>query len=490
MSRCYLLELPPELRNSIFELTVISPQPFPAQLLQRSLIRILSPGTKWISKVLPEVPEIARTSRQIRDEVLPVFYNSNTFAINQNDFPISRGVMLWWSRFAKGEAPKHIANVEYAFKWRNREEYSRSVIRVHRNAAREVQVAVQGDAEQACLCYAMGRLRKVAAATEGSAAVERAQRGISKVLYALVGTIIVDLIKVLEMRSSFIDESDDDAEEADFEGIPVCEECSKPRWRTDAELAMPGNLVHHMNINSSTKSSNIMARCRLLELPAELRNRIFELAITTPIPLQANPPITANSSSPTTSSSAQPALARTNRLIREEVLPVFYHGNTFVMQHKWLGDLNGVMSWWQRLATKELRRHIKKLHYAFQGSQPSGYASIGVDLQLSSVEVCLTDAGELEYSFRGGVEKICVCDAQDCLRRVTATKSREGGDGDDLRYGIGRVIVLLAVKVVPELIEVLRAREAYIYLHGLERRFFRGCARCDKPRLIDFGRRR
>ncbi|KAK5686521.1 hypothetical protein LTS10_002641 [Elasticomyces elasticus] len=192
-----------------------------------------------------------------------------------------------------------------------------------------------------------------------------------------------------------------------------------------------------------------MARCRLLELPPELRNRIFELAVTAPVLLQADPHVTGNSGSRTTSSSAQPALACTNRLIREETLPVFYHGNTFVMQHKWLGDLNGVMSWWQRLATKELRRHIKKLHYAFQGSQPSGYASIGVDLQLSSIEVCLTEAKELDYSFRGGVEKICVCNATDCLRRVTAAKDCQGGDIDDVHYWIGRVIVLLVVKVVP-----------------------------------------
>ncbi|KAK4890906.1 hypothetical protein LTR27_010479 [Elasticomyces elasticus] len=229
-------------------------------------------------------------------------------------------------------------------------------------------------------------------------------------------------------------------------------------------------------------------RCRLLELPPKLRNHIFELAVTAPVPRQADPHVTGNLGSPTTSSSAQPALARTNRLIREEVLPVFYHGNTFFMQHKWLGDLNGVMSWWQRLATKELRRHIKRLHYAFQGSQPSGYPSIGLDLQLSSVGVCLTETGELEYSFRGGVEKVCVCDARDCLRRVTATKGWEGSDGDDLHYGIGRVIVLLVVKVVPDLIEVLSAREAYIYMHGLEyleRRFFSGCARCGKPRLAN-----
>ncbi|KAK3617216.1 hypothetical protein LTR56_025430 [Elasticomyces elasticus] len=160
------------------------------------------------------------------------------------------------------------------------------------------------------------------------------------------------------------------------------------------------------------------------------------------------------------------------------------------MQHKWLGDLKEVMSWWQRLATKELRRHIKKLHYAFQGSQPSGYASVGIDLQLSSIEVWLTEAGELEYSFRGGVEKVCVCNARHWLRSVTATKSGEGGDDDDLHYGIGRVIVLLVVKIVPELIEVLRAREAYMYMHGLEvldKRFCFGCARCSKPRLADFG---
>ncbi|KAK5686520.1 hypothetical protein LTS10_002640 [Elasticomyces elasticus] len=231
MPRCYLLELPPELRNSIFELTVVSPQSLPTRLAQD--IRYLD-HTTLISKALPEIPAIARTSRQIRSEALPVFYNSNTFVINKHDIPDSSEVMLWWSRFAKGEAPKHIANIEYAFAWRR----SRSVIRIHRNTAYEVQVAVRGEAEKACLCYAMGRLRKVAAASEGEVAGQRAQGGLIRVLYALVGTVIADLIKVLQMRSAFIDESDDDAEEPDFEGIPVCEECSKPRWRTDAELAI------------------------------------------------------------------------------------------------------------------------------------------------------------------------------------------------------------------------------------------------------------
>ncbi|KAK3648879.1 hypothetical protein LTR56_003835 [Elasticomyces elasticus] len=238
MSRCYLLELPPELRNSIFELTVISPQPLPARLLERSLMRILSHGTKLMSKVLPEVPEIARTNRQIRSEALPIFYNSNTFVINKHHFADSRKVMLWWSRFARGEAPKHIANIEYTFNWRNGGDFSYGGIRIHRNAAREVQLTVHDEAEEACLCYAMDRLRKVAAASEVVMEGRPAQGGMSRVLYALVGTIIVDLIKVLEMRSTFIDESNDGVEELDFEGVPVCEECSKPRWRTDGELAM------------------------------------------------------------------------------------------------------------------------------------------------------------------------------------------------------------------------------------------------------------
>ncbi|KAK5690075.1 hypothetical protein LTR97_012560 [Elasticomyces elasticus] len=238
MSRCHLLELPPELRNSIFELTVISPQPLDTRLLERSLMRILSHGTKLMSKVLPEVPEIARTNRQIRSEALPIFYNSNTFVIDKHRFADSRKVMLWWSRFARGEAPKHIANIEYTFNWRNGGDFSYGMIRIHRNAAREVQLAVHDEAEEACLCHAMGRLRKVAVAGEGVMEGGRAQGGMSRVLYALVGTIIVDLIKVLEMRSAFIDESNDGVEELDFESIPVCEECSKPRWRTDGELAM------------------------------------------------------------------------------------------------------------------------------------------------------------------------------------------------------------------------------------------------------------
>ncbi|KAK4959796.1 hypothetical protein LTR10_002684 [Elasticomyces elasticus] len=210
-----------------------------------------------------------------------------------------------------------------------------------------------------------------------------------------------------------------------------------------------------------------MARCRLLELPLELRNRIFELAVKETSPLHASlvrhRSVDISDRSIVRYSKAlpqQPALARTNRLIRQEVLPVFYHNSIFLIQHDKLRDYSEVMFWWRRFANQELRAKITKIHYTFQYRQASSYMSVSQDLQLNSVEVCLAEAGKLEYTFRGAAEKICVCNYRDRLQKVTATKDWNGSDDDDRKHGIGRALVVLAAQIVPELIEILQTRRA------------------------------
>jgi len=79
---------------------------------------------------------------------------------------------------------------------------------------------------------------------------------------------------------------------------------------------------------------SVKARCRLLELPAEVRNRIFELALAEDAYHEIDlwPPYIAHDRD-------LPAVTRTNRQIRKETLPVFTQQALIcvfaVAKHKW-----------------------------------------------------------------------------------------------------------------------------------------------------------
>ena len=73
-------------------------------------------------------------------------------------------------------------------------------------------------------------------------------------------------------------------------------------------------------------TSELPSRCLLLELPAELRNYIFELVLVAeePLWLEFWPRQAANGAA-----TFQPSLSAANRQSRGECLPVFYARNTF-----------------------------------------------------------------------------------------------------------------------------------------------------------------
>lgn len=74
------------------------------------------------------------------------------------------------------------------------------------------------------------------------------------------------------------------------------------------------------NTNTEEKAAS---RCRLLELPAELRNHIYEFVV-----LQESR-VSIFTWLPAHEEDAQPALSLTCRQIRNECLPVYYDVNTF-----------------------------------------------------------------------------------------------------------------------------------------------------------------
>ena len=84
--------------------------------------------------------------------------------------------------------------------------------------------------------------------------------------------------------------------------------------------------------DTNTMSTNPKPICRFLELPAELRNRIYELVLVKEKPkLQCflPPTIVSIETMEKTQFIQQPALTRTCSQIRQESLPVFYGGNIF-----------------------------------------------------------------------------------------------------------------------------------------------------------------
>ena len=78
-TKCYLLDLPPELRTIIYQYV----------LVQNTLINTSTQATTqqragfWHTIILqmPKLPALFRTSRQLRAEAAPVYYGMNTFKI-------------------------------------------------------------------------------------------------------------------------------------------------------------------------------------------------------------------------------------------------------------------------------------------------------------------------------------------------------------------------------------------------------------------------
>ena len=148
---------------------------------------------------------------------------------------------------------------------------------------------------------------------------------------------------------------------------------------------------------------------RLLRLPAELRNRIYHLAVVNEKPLD----IVHHKRYRRAKAPQQPALASTSKQLREEVLPIFYGGNSFVLDTVGdiIQDFEGVVRAWTKACGSYLP-HIKSIgvsaHYdhAAQDYEESGaFQSLACYLT-----VTLLGAGDwVEIWLGGDLEDQCIC---------------------------------------------------------------------------------
>ncbi|KAK5737167.1 hypothetical protein LTR17_006950 [Elasticomyces elasticus] len=211
-----LLELPPEIRNFIFELVVVSPRPLGAGLSVRWESEIAVSQTK----VSPRQPALAHVNRQLRDECLAIFYG-------QNAFLIERGVLsgyelrCWWRRFANEHAKKHLRHLVYRFSsphtsGRQPEEQE---VHLELDGPNSLQLKIEGEIALACLCKPIADLQAADNATEDGVMMEG-------LLFALENEIVADMLEVLaqmyyaQLFSHYLD----------LHPEIVCTGCGKTRW--------------------------------------------------------------------------------------------------------------------------------------------------------------------------------------------------------------------------------------------------------------------
>ncbi|KAK5690084.1 hypothetical protein LTR97_012569 [Elasticomyces elasticus] len=190
-----------------------------------------------MSKIFPEQPAIALVNQQIRAEALPMFYHSNTFVV-QHGCLMLRGpghFKMMMSRFANDIARRDVARIQYSATMRRGTNIEESTIFVHQNGPHALLFILAGEATQACTCYTMAELRRLAATEVPEAGVTR-NLALDVISSALPLIIVPSLVDVLDMRRVSIF-SRQIFRMPDLVDIPVCSDCRKPRWRTTKERA-------------------------------------------------------------------------------------------------------------------------------------------------------------------------------------------------------------------------------------------------------------
>ncbi|KAK3648890.1 hypothetical protein LTR56_003824 [Elasticomyces elasticus] len=175
-----------------------------------------------------------------------------------------------------------------------------------------------------------------------------------------------------------------------------------------------------LNQMEPSTNNTTAERLTLLGLPAELRNRIFALAVVAQEPLVARlavlyTPGGTPEQAMTRKTRAMPeitAATQVNKQIRREILPIFYGPNHFLIPKDYFNKQTGA-SWLKAFFTDIAKEHVKTVRYAFDLAQhpdrksrrPAGGPSRPTEIMITSAE----EGGGLRMIVRGEVAQSCLC---------------------------------------------------------------------------------
>ncbi|KAK3648882.1 hypothetical protein LTR56_003832 [Elasticomyces elasticus] len=218
-----LLGLPPELRNRIFELTLVVPC---AISIGQSVNRRLPDRTIAHDRAILQQPPLTRVNRQTRSEALAIFYGQNTFLIDHTNFDKRSDVIKAWSAFANETAQKHLGRLSYTFQMPRQCACAEpSTLEVVVDKAKTPQSAIKGPAARMCVCRAMGELRSHSVISPSSAVLEQSRGVISTAFVKVAFSLIPGLIEGLGMQTMI-----DMVLQGAPHGYPVCLDCGRVQW--------------------------------------------------------------------------------------------------------------------------------------------------------------------------------------------------------------------------------------------------------------------
>jgi len=146
---CHLLRLPSELRDQVYAYFVVDNDPLPVFTARRSTLRTCKQrplGLEFLRPVSehqahPGSPVLAATCKQIRREVLKVFYGQNIFMFQQTS--VRNDLRTWQESICNREGSQHIRRIVMSLDPANE-------AKISSDANGDVHVVVRGQWNKGC----------------------------------------------------------------------------------------------------------------------------------------------------------------------------------------------------------------------------------------------------------------------------------------------------------------------------------------------------
>ncbi|KAI5366409.1 hypothetical protein Slin15195_G079290 [Septoria linicola] len=179
-----LIDLPPEIRNLVWNLIAARQEPVEAQLRQIQPCKKLTPHRTTFVRRFPQEPPVAMVNKQVRQEVLSIFYAVNRFVFERNNCSmfaqygmLSVPNMLKWKPQANlasfltsvdvkfNALPRVLTMVQILFQLRRKPNGATTIeVSVEKGAGKKKR---GNEAETYCLCDELDIAAAVMSTTDG-----------------------------------------------------------------------------------------------------------------------------------------------------------------------------------------------------------------------------------------------------------------------------------------------------------------------------------